>query len=379
MRYLFPLNPYNQQRQFEKPVWVYPAHLAMYATYLKNLGLDVIWDSGNEKNKQMSDYIIRRSKAFPKEKITIINNDFDIAVPFEQLPYPDRIFTDAKNPRWQSYGNYKFHPATHMMASNLCWYGKCTFCIDTAKLQAGEKRGVRSVDHVIEEIDDLIAQGYREVFDDSGTFPVGAWLEEFCKRMNEPYENKKPGMVYCYRDKYGRKKPRKDFITIGCNMKPIKLDYKMMANAGFRFILVGIESANQATVDRIQKGQRSEDIIPIIKSMSDAGLEPHLTSMFGYEWETHEDAMRTVNLVHYLLKKGYAKTAQASVFCPPRTAPAPDQKGHKYIPMIYDAYKSPQFWYHKVKDMKRWEDFTYILRGARLVAEEKWRKLCLKM
>jgi hypothetical protein len=47
MRYLFPLNPWNQQRQFEKPVWVYPAHLAMYATYIKakdidvNLGFDV--------------------------------------------------------------------------------------------------------------------------------------------------------------------------------------------------------------------------------------------------------------------------------------------------------------------------------------------------
>jgi len=349
MRYLFPLNPYNQQRQFEKPVWVYPAHLAMYATYLRDQGHEVIWDADPKAP------IIQKYGLGAWEGVT---NDFQIDVPFEKLPFPDRIFTDAKHPRWQSYGNYKFHPATHMMASNLCWYGKCTFCIDTAKLQAGEKRGVRSVDHVIEEIDDLIAQGYREVFDDSGTFPVGPWLDEFCKRMISMRRNKK--------------------IVIGCNMKPIKLDYKLMANAGFRFILVGIESANQHTVDRIQKGQRSEDIIPIIKSMADAGLEPHLTSMFGYEWETHEDAMRTVNLVHYLLKKGYAKTAQASVFCPPRTAPAADQKGHKYIPMIYDAYKSPQFWYHKVKDMKRWEDFTYILRGARLVAEEKWRKLCLK-
>lgn len=340
--------------------WVYPAHLAMYATHLRNQGHEVVWDPKGH-DLSMWDLLLE-----PKDsrRARIIQDDFQIDVPFEKLPFPDRIFTDAMNPRWQSYGNYKFHPATHMMASNLCWYGKCTFCIDTAKLEAGEKRGVRSVDHVMDEIDDLIAHGYREVFDDSGTFPVGAWLEEFCRQMNK-------SSWAC-----GNKK-RKDLIKIGCNMKPIKLDYKMMANAGFRFILVGIESANQHTVDRIQKGQRSEDIIPIIKSMADAGLEPHLTSMFGYEWETHEDAMRTVKLVHHLLKKGYAKTAQASVFCPPRTAPAPDQKGHKYIPMVYDAYRSPEFWYHKVKDIKRWEDFTYILRGARLVAEEKWRKLCL--
>ena len=109
--------------------------------------------------------------------------------------------------------------------------------------------------------------------------------------------------------------------------------------------------------------------------MNDAGLKVHLTSMFGYEWETHEDAMKTVNLVHYLLKKGYAKTAQASVYSPPRTKPDPDSPGHKYIPMIYEAYRSPEFWYRKITDIKQWEDFTYLLRGARLVLEEKVRKV----
>ena len=376
MRYLFPLNPYNQQRQYEKPVWVYPAHLAMYATYLRNEGHDVIWNANTDMMAIENLY----QPPSIKKSMRIIKDDFQIDIPFEKLPYPDRVFTDAKNPRWQSYGNYKLHPATHMMASNLCWYGKCTFCIDTAKLEAGEKRGVRSVDHVMEEIDDLIANGYREVFDDSGTFPVGKWLEEFCQKMNErPKKEINDSLIWGHGDftilPKSRLLKRKDYIKIGCNMKPVKLDYKMMANAGFRFILVGIESANQNTIDRIKKGQRSEDIIPIMKSMADAGLEVHLTSMFGYEWETHEDAMNTVNLIHYLLKKGYVKTAQASVFSPPRTKPDPNSTGHKYIPMIYNAYRSPQFWFHKIKDIKRWEDFTYLLRGGRLVLEENLRKL----
>jgi len=339
MKYLFKLNPWNQQRQFEKPVWVYPAHLAMYATYLANLKHKVVW--GGEDDGSFD---------------RIIENDYQIDVPFESLPYPDRIFTDAKNKRWQSYGNYKFHPATHMMASNLCWYGRCTFCVDTAKLQAGEARGVRSVNHVMEEIDDLISQGYREVFDDSGTFPVGDWLEEFCHKMQT----------------------RKKKITIGCNMKPVNIDYKMMADAGFRFILMGIESANQYTLDKIQKGQRAENIIPLMKKISETGLEVHLTSMFGYEWETEEDAQRTVDMIHFLLRKGYVKTAQASVFSPPRTEPDPNSKGHKWIPRVYDVYKNPEFILRKIRDIKRWEDFTYLLRGGRLVLEEKVRKLCLK-
>lgn len=346
MRYLFPLNPYNQQRQFEKPVWVYPAHLAMYATHLRNEGHEVYW------GEKISSYVQLIDEPFPK----IIENDFQIDIPFDELPYPDRIFTDAKNPRWQSYGNYKLHPATHMMASNLCWYGKCTFCIDTAKLEGGEKRGVRSVDHVMEEIDDLIAQGYREVFDDSGTFPVGAWLEEFCEKMQS----------------------RKKKITIGCNMKPVKLDYKMMANAGFRFILVGIESANQETLNRLDKAQKSEDIIPIMKSMADAGLEPHGTFMTGYSWEKEEDEKRTIALCHFLLKKGYLKTAQASVYSPPRTAPDPRSAGHKYLPRFFDVFTSPEFLIRKIRDLRRWEDFTYLLKGPKLLIEENWRKLCLK-
>lgn len=349
MRYLFPLNPTNQQRQLEKLVWVYPAHLAMFATHLKNQGHEVEWGTtldgdGYSPNELKEEY----------DADEVIVDDFQINVPFDQLPFPDRTFTDAKNPRWQSYGNYRKKPATHMMASNLCWYGKCSFCIDTAKLQAGEKRGVRSVAHVMEEIDDLIANGYKEVFDDSGTFPVGGWLESFHDEM--------------------QKKNRKNKILIGINMKPIKMDYKLLANAGVKFVLVGIESANQKTVDLINKGQKSEDIIPIMKSMSDAGLAPHLTSMFGYSWESHEDAMRTVKLVRHLLKKGYAKTAQASVYSPPRTAPDPNSTGHRYIPMVYDAYKSPEFWLRKLRDIKRWEDVTYMARGGRLVLEEKIRK-----
>lgn len=328
MRYLFLLNPYNQQRQFQKPVWVYPAHLAMYATYLRNQGHEVEW---GEDHLPID---------WPYDEA--IEDDFQIDVPFENLPYPDRIFTDAKNPRWQSYGNYKFHPATHMMASNLCWYGKCTFCIDTYKLEHGEKRGVRSVDHVMEEIDDLIAQGYREVFDDSGTFPVGAWLEEFCERMHEKKRNKK--------------------IVVGCNMKPVKLNYKMMGKAGFRFILVGIESANQETIDRIKKGQNNHHIVPIMKSMADAGLEVHLTSMYGYPWESHEDNMRTVNLVYFLLKKGYIKTAQASIFMPPRTAPPDNHPAQRYVQKVYDVYKQPWYWWRKITDIRCLEDMTYLLK-----------------
>ena len=345
MRILFLDSPYHGQRQYEKKVWIYPSHLAMYCTYLRNEGHDVTWLGTDDGS-------------FDK----IIESDLQIPVDFEDLPIPDRVFTNAKNPKYLTYGNYKYFPGSHFMSSNLCWWAGakgCVFCVDSKRIIEGEHRGVRTVDHVMSEIENCVSLNFKELFDDAGTIPINSWLNELCHKMIKSSLNKK--------------------IVLGANLKPIKQDFKLMKEAGFRFILVGVESANQETIDRIQKGQHSNKVVENLKAMSDAGLEPHATFMLGYSWETHEDAMRTVELAHLLLKKGYAKTAQASVYSPPRTKPDPNSPGHKYIPMIYEAYRSPEFWYRKLHDIKRWEDFTYLLRGGRLVFEENWRKLCHRL
>ena len=49
-----------------------------------------------------------------------------------------------------------------------------------------------SPERLLDEIGILIKEyGVREVFDDSGTFPKGEWLETFCKGMIERGYNKK--------------------------------------------------------------------------------------------------------------------------------------------------------------------------------------------
>lgn len=340
LRILFKDSTTHSQRQLEKKVWIYPAHLSMYSTYLRNKGHDVIWFGKDDGS-------------FDK----VIESDLEIPINFEELPIPDRKFTNSMNPKYLSYGNYKYSKGSHYLSSNLCWWAGakgCVFCLDSKRILDGEHRGVRSTDHVMSEIEDCVSIGHNELFDDAGTIPINDWLEDLCHKMIKSKLNKK--------------------IVLGCNLKPIKQNFSLMKKAGFRFILVGVESANQKTIDIIQKGQHSEKVVENLKAMSDAGLEPHATFMLDCPEETDEDCMRTVKLAHHLLKKGYAKTAQASVYSPPRTQPDPKSKGHKYIPMIYEAYKSPEFWYRKVMDIKQWEDFTYLLRGGRLVAEEYFRK-----
>ena len=72
-------------------------------------------------------------------------------------------------------------------------------------------------------------------------------------------------------------------------------------------VLFGVESSNQETLDKINKGVKVEDIIPTLKKASEAGLEPHICVIFGHPNETDKDALNTVALTHYLLRKGYAK------------------------------------------------------------------------
>ena len=48
----------------------------------------------------------------------------------------------------------------------------------------------------------------------------------------------------------------------------------------------------------------------------EAGLEPHITAMIGYPWETKAMAQNTINLAKKLFKNGYVDTLQATTVIP---------------------------------------------------------------
>ena len=325
MKIIYNPNRYSQQRQNEKPVDIYPVHLAMEATYYKNQLKDVYW------NPPLSeiDFIIKNNY-----ETRIISEPEGL--PFCDLPIPARGWTGAFEKKYQRYGNYKYHPATHMMAALDCWYAKCTFC-DWAKKYPNVQ--TRSVSHVLEEVELCQMMGFKEIFDDSGTFPYGKWLETFC---NERRKKKK--------------------IVIGCNMRisspKQRPDFGLMKEAGFRMVLFGVESFNQITLDRLNKGIKATDIIPCIRNASLKGLDPHVALMVGYPWESLEEEMHTINLVKYMLIKGYAKTAQVSIYNTPEEKGIDRGTKHK----IYNCAFSPEFWIRKLIDIKNLKDFLYLLK-----------------
>jgi len=214
------------------------------------------------------------------------------------------LLIDRELTKWKLYayknGNFKYTPGTYIMASRDCWYGKCSFCSWANTLFPCASYRVRKVENVLEEIGSLIKLGVKEIMDDSGTFPIDKWLEEFCRGMIERGYNKK--------------------VKISCNMRinaiqDLKI-YELMKQAGFRMILFGLESANQKTLDKLNKGLQVKEIEPCLKICHQAGLEPHITVMVGYPWEALADVERTLCFVKKLFHDGIVDSLQATIMIP---------------------------------------------------------------
>ena len=203
--------------------------------------------------------------------------------------------------RWRLYayknGNFRKTPGTYLMAGRDCWHAKCTFCSWTTLYPTYRTRD--PID-VVDEIGDLIARyGVKEIMDDSGSFPVGDWLRTFCHEMIR------------------RGYPKK--VRIDCNMRFGRLafeDYRLMRQAGFRLVLFGVESANQETLDRFVKALKVEDVEQGAAWAHKAGLDVHLTFMFGHAWEGPAEIENTVRLARRMLAKGWASTLQCTMTIP---------------------------------------------------------------
>lgn len=248
----------------------------------------------NGKEKQLAPGIWYRENGLIKS-----TGHFNLNHCLDDLPHINRDLT-----KWQLYnernGNFKITPGAYTMAGRDCWWrkgGGCTFCswptlYPTFRVMSPEK--------LADEIGLLIEHyGVKSVFDDTGCFPAGEWLRRFANLMIERGYNKK--------------------IQFSCNMRfgaLTRQDYRLMKKAGFRMLLFGVESGSQATLDRLNKGTKIEEILSECKIPREEGLEPHITIMVGYPWEKRQDAESTLNVAKTLMQKGWAVTLQSTVVIP---------------------------------------------------------------
>jgi radical SAM superfamily enzyme YgiQ (UPF0313 family) len=298
------------------------------------------------------------------------------------LPLIDRELT-----HWEDYayknGNFKYKPGAYMMSGRDCWWGRCTFCAWAQDAMfPGKNFRTMSAKKALAEVDNLIKLGVKEIMEDSGSLPIGPWLTEFCNGMIERGYNRK--------------------VVMSCNMRITGIRdpkvWRLMKRAGFRFILFGLESANQETLDKINKNLKVEEIEPGLKMCKEAGLEPHITAMIGYPWETKEMAERTIALAKKLFKKGYVDTLQGTILIPyPGTAlykycdknglllakdydkfdqremvmksPLSSNEAKALVQGLYKSFISPQFVIRKILSIRSSDDIKFLwTAGIKLLA-----------
>ena len=338
---------------------------------------------------ELADFLSGKTKKMPKGiyyrkgKKVLSSGNFQLKHSLDELPFIDRELT-----KWRLYEreyNLIGRPFFYIMSGRDCWWGKCKFC---AWPTLFPKFRVRSVENVLDEVGMLIEKyGVKEIFDDSGTLMTGKWLKDLCHGLIERGYNKK--------------------TRYSCNMRFGVLkqeDYFLMKKAGFRLLKFGLESANQKTLDKLNKGIKVKDIIDGCKMAKKAGLTVHLTMIVGYPWETKEDALRTFKLAKMLMQSGLADLLQATILIPYPGTPLwkeAKEKGWFLFPpeqyerydmsepvlktknssaeevaavcgKIYTIFLTPRYVIARIKSIKSWEDFKFNLRGVKAVFGHLW-------
>lgn len=299
----------------------------------------------------------------------------DMSHDLDQLPHIDRELTRFELYAYKN-GNFKYTPGTYTYAGRDCWWGRCSFCSWTTLCPGASYRTV-SVERHLDEVQQLVERyGIREIFDDSGCFPKGQWLEEFCRGLIERGLNKR--------------------VVMGCNMRVGALSpeqWKLMKRANFRFILIGLESMSQSTLDRLNKGIKVEQIEQTIRACKAAGLEPHITTMVGYPWETRAESEQTIAFARRMFEQGHLDTLQATIVVPypgtPLFAQAKENgwlltedwdrfdmresvwksevgsaEVQEFTQGLYKAALSPRFILRKVLSVRSADDLKFLVRAG---------------
>lgn len=219
---------------------------------------------------------------------TIRNDDRALIPDINTLHHPDRILIPNQ---FYRYPLLKHRRVTTVMTSRGCPYG-CTFC---DKSIFGSEWRARSVESVLDELDEIV-------------------------------NVHKIKSVIFYDDLFTVNKDRVIGICEGILRKGYKISWKcegrvnladldvmkLMKRAGCQIIAYGVESANQAGLDYLNKKTTTEQTIRAFDLTRKAGIQTMAYFILGIPVESYEDELKTIDLA----KTTKATYAQFSILSP---------------------------------------------------------------
>ena len=193
-----------------------------------------------------------------------------------KVPFPDR--SGYKQGHWTYDSNYLYLPIHILIASRGCPY-QCNFCF---KDSLGFRYRYRSIDNVLNECEEIIKQGGKELMfiDDLFAFDK-KWIVDFCKekikrRINLPFK---------------------------CLGRVDRLDKEMLywlAKAGCHTMSVGVETGNEKILEWINKGITLKQVKEMVPKIQKAGINVEAFFIIGHRIDTEKTIKETIEFARHL-------------------------------------------------------------------------------
>ena len=200
----------------------------------------------------------------------VVQNKERVELRFEELPNPD--FEGLPMDKYLSP-----YPILPVLQSRGCYWGKCTFC--THSFVYGHRYGKQKTQAMVDELERLMKKYNTKYF----TFSDEAVSPHSLNDVSE------------------------EMIKRGVEIRSLALlkfekvmDEELfgkMKQAGFIFLMFGLESANDRVLALIDKGTTKEVEHDVLMKSHNAGIWNHSFLFFGFPTETRPEAQETIDFL----------------------------------------------------------------------------------
>lgn len=184
----------------------------------------------------------------------------------------------------------EFDPYFPVRPSIGCYWGKCAFCVYPSMSTGARKKHqyiFLKPEELVEHLKCLMEKGSGNKFELCSDSLPPHYLKIFSEHLLQSKLNIKWSAWSCV---------DKRFLDNGV------LD--IMKRSGCESILIGMESACQRTLDRMNKMQTRQDIDTVLSAFHSVDIGLFLTLCIGFPGETYEEAMETIEYLKAVIERG---------------------------------------------------------------------------
>lgn len=192
----------------------------------------------------------------------------------DSLPFPARKLLGDPHKYIPPAATYRRKPVAVLITSRGC-DRRCLFCF---QIDRNREMGIRyrSVQNVMEEIELVLNQGYREI-----KFIDDTLAANYERAMEITEEIKARKLDFTW-------------FASACVNQVDKPLLKAFREAGCWAILLGAESGVQKNLNAIRKGVTLDQTRRAVKAAKEAGLKVFTPFLFGIPGETFEEGLKTI-------------------------------------------------------------------------------------